>query len=141
MRSYAAEGCLGFWTTKEHLIVEWSCEEERDGDWAEGEGWMARLVPIRDELERGDYRALYLGWLFGVGIGEIPEDVVEPPPPAGLHSLTPAQHALVEFFGIDPDLLAGAALADSPAPVRAESTISRGSPSRARRANHPCRAG
>ena len=116
MQSYAADGCLGFWTTEEHLIVEWSCEDEQDDDQVAGEGWMARLVPIRDELERGDYRALYLGWLYGAG-GDVPDDAVEPPQPAGLRSLSIAQQALAEFLGIDEDLIAGVALADSPAPV------------------------
>lgn len=120
VQAYVADGCLGFWTTEDHLIVEWSHEDEPESYDVEGEGWLARLVPIREELERGDYRALYLGWLFGVGMGVVPEDAVEPPPPAGLGSLTPAQQALVEFLGIDTDLLTGAAVADSPAPIRVD---------------------
>jgi Ni2+-binding GTPase involved in maturation of urease and hydrogenase len=42
---------------------------------------------------------------------------------------------------VDPKRIEEALGRVMPAPVRAESTISRGSPSRARRANHPCRAG
>jgi len=35
-------------------------------DWIEGEGWMGQLLPIRDELARGDYRSLYIGWLSSI---------------------------------------------------------------------------
>lgn len=125
---YAVAEVLKFWTTKEHLIVQWERNnEEPDDDWVEGEGWMTRLIAIREELERGDARALYLGWLHGVQ-WNLPEgasdddmdyeiedgvklDAIEPPVPAGLRSLTAAQHALVEFLGIDQDLLAAAAWA------------------------------
>jgi hypothetical protein len=36
----------------------------------DGRGWMARLVPVRDELLRGNLRSLYIGWVAGVA-GEI----------------------------------------------------------------------
>jgi hypothetical protein len=138
---YAVADVLKFRTTKQHLIIQWERNtEEPDDDWVEGEGWMARLVAIREELERGDYRALYLGWLSGVQ-GSLPEepsdedisdedmdyeieggvkqDVIEPPVPAGLGSLTAAQQALVEFLGVNQDLLTAAAWAspDTSAPT------------------------
>jgi hypothetical protein len=75
---------------------------------------MARLAPIREEIERGDYRALYLGWLHGVGAAALPEDTLEPPLPAGLGALTGAQEALAEFLEIDLDLLAAAAASSPP---------------------------
>jgi hypothetical protein len=80
---------------------------------------MVRLISIREEIERGDYRALYLGWLYGTN-SEYAEDDTEPPIPAGLGSLTAAQHALVEFLGLDEDLLAAAASGSPPAPDHAE---------------------
>jgi hypothetical protein len=99
---------------------------------------MARLVAIREELERGDYRALYLGWHHGVqwslpeGVSEddidyeieggVKEDAIEPPVPAGLRSLTAAQQALVEFLGINQDLLAAAAWASPAASAATDST-------------------
>jgi len=106
--------------TPTHWILDWSAnddarEYERDWDEAEdhgGSGWMARLLPLRDELLRGDTRPLYLGWLARVGSEEIGDDDLEPPLPAGLKTLTPAQAALVEFLQIPPDWLAAAA-ADS----------------------------
>ncbi len=138
LASYVAADVLKFWTTKEHLIIQWQRnDEEPPDDWVEGEGWMARLIVIREELERGDYRALYLGWLYGVQwslpmdttdediddgyeiAGAVKLDTIEPLVPAGLRSLTAAQRALVDFLGINQDLLAAAAgtSADTSAPT------------------------
>jgi hypothetical protein len=121
LASYVIDEVLDFWTTDEHLIIQWLRNEEPDGDWVEAESWMARLLPLREELRRGDYRALYLGWLYGVCVGTVTEDETEPPVPAGLGSPTAAQHALAEFLGIDKDLLAAAALASPSAPAPTDS--------------------
>jgi len=113
---YVIDDFFSFRYTGDHLILEWMRNDEaQDGDWADPEGWMAQLIPIRDELERGDLRALYLGWLQGVNVGNIAEDDDEPQVPAGLGSLTAAQSSLAEFLGIDADFLSAAALA-SPSP-------------------------
>ena len=105
------------WTKGAHLIIEWRRdEEEPSGEWVEGEGWLARLLPIREELERGDYRALYLGWLHAASCNEFPEETLEQLVPAGLGKLTAAQRSLVEFLDIDEDLLTAAAQ-DSPSAV------------------------
>jgi hypothetical protein len=69
---------------------------------------------LRDELLRGDTRPLYLGWLARLGNEELEDDDLEPPLPAGLQSLTPAQEALAEFLLVDPDRLAAAAEASPP---------------------------
>jgi len=121
LASYVIDEVLEFWTTDEHLIIQWLRNEEPDDEWVNGEGSMARLLPLREELRQGDYRALYLGWLYGVSVGNITEDETEPPVPAGLCSPTAAQHALAEFLGIDKDLLAAAALTSPSAPARADS--------------------
>jgi hypothetical protein len=121
LASYVVEDVFDFWTTDEHLIISWQRDEEPDDEWEEGEGWMARLVPLRDEIEQGDYRALYLGWLYGVSRGNILEDEIEPPMPDGLRSPTAAQHALTEFLGIDKDVLAAAAQTSAAAAVPTDS--------------------
>jgi hypothetical protein len=72
---------------------------------------MGSLVPLRDEMLRGDQRPLYLGWLAGVNAGKVGERAAEPDVPPGLAELSTAQQALVEFLEIDPDLLAAAATA------------------------------
>lgn len=94
-----------------HWIVDWSLDEsenyERFG-MDEGSGWMRRLAPLRDELQRGDLRPLYLGWLAGAARGELEDDALEPAVPPGLSELSSPQKALVEFLEIDPDMLAAA---------------------------------
>ena len=62
---------------------------------------------------RGDFRALFLGWLadFDADEWRDPEDgaVVIPPIPAGLDHLSPALSALIKHFPVDRDALAVAA--------------------------------
>ncbi|MGZ4960830.1 MAG: hypothetical protein ACXV7J_16440 [Methylomonas sp.] len=104
---------------KEHWILSWdfnddSGEFERFWSQTDGPGWMSSLLPLRDELLRGDMRPLYLGWLARLGNEELGDEDIEPPLPAGLQSLTPAQTALTEFLQIDPDWLAAAADASPP---------------------------
>lgn len=121
---YCVEEGLHGWTKGEHLIIEWRRDGEPSDEWVDGEGWMARLTPIREELERGDYRALYLGWLYAVSFDdpdEVREEIIEPPVPAGLGVLTAAQRSLVEFLDIDEDFLAAAAQASPPVSDRRES--------------------
>jgi hypothetical protein len=105
--------------TGEHYLLDWwfnddSGEHLRFSEEADGAGWMVRLLPIRDELLRGDTRPLYLGWLARIGNGELRDDDREPPLPDGLKTLTPAQNALAEFLMLDPDWLAAAAETSSP---------------------------
>lgn len=96
-------------------ILTWELNNEDSDDWgddeAESGGWLPALLPLRDELRRGDTRALYLGWLMRVCAEEIADDDEEPPLPAGLQTLTPAQQALADFMQIDDDWLSAAAAA------------------------------
>ncbi len=145
LAQYVVSDCFKFWTTKSHLLMQWERNtEEPDDEWTEGEGWMARLTPLREELERGDYRALYLGWLAGVQwsfpgdsvdddlsdddedvpyemSGGVKPDAIEPAVPAGLGSLTAAQKALVEFLYLNPDLVTAASWASADTAVPKDS--------------------
>lgn len=102
-----------------HWILDWSFNDD-SGDherfWSEtdGPGWMTRLLPLRDELLRGDMRPLYLGWLARLCHDELSEGELEPPLPPGLQTLSPTQQALTEFLLIDSDWLAAAAEASAP---------------------------
>lgn len=102
-----------------HCLLDWgfnddSGEYERFWSQADGPGWMSRLLPLRDELLRGDTRSLYLGWLARVCSEQLGDDDLEPPLPPGLAALTPAQQALAEFLELDPDWLGAAAAASAP---------------------------
>ncbi len=119
LRSCETESVFSVDRTNTHLLLEWTLSEndnyDRFGE-EDGRGWMGRLVPLRDELLRGDMRPLYLGWLAGVSAGEVDEDAIEPPPPPGLSRLTAAQQSLAEFLEIDLDLITAAGLPDQQAP-------------------------
>ena len=94
-------------------IVWWERNEEGGWGWTEGEGLMDQLIGVREELLRGDYRALFLGWLadFDPDEWRDPRDggVVMPPIPAGLDQLSPALAALIKHFPVDRDARAVAA--------------------------------
>jgi hypothetical protein len=97
----------------DRCIVWWKRNEEGGWGWTEGEGIISRLTGIREELMRGDCRALFLGWLadFDPNEWSDPGDagVLLPPIPAGLDCLTPSLQALLEQFPVDQDALAVAA--------------------------------
>ncbi|NJQ03299.1 hypothetical protein [Streptomyces zingiberis] len=119
--------CLGSqtdaWTTRTHLLLDLSSEDE-GGDWIEGaDESLAALVGVRDELMGGDLRPLYIAWLSALAAWELEDDdeeeyqtCPEPPVPAGLGELTAPQSALAEFLRVDGGLLAAAAEA---APITA----------------------
>lgn len=111
---FATQCALTIEDSGTHWIIDWSLDESQDDDrfgMETGQGWMGRLIPLRDELLRGDLRPLYLGWLAGVSTGEVHDNVVEPDVPAGMSQLTAAQQALADFLEIDADLLSAAAAA------------------------------
>jgi hypothetical protein len=94
-------------------IVWWERNDEDGGGWIEGDGLIDQLIGVREELMRGDYRALFLGWLADFNPDEWREPgdgaAVMPPIPAGLDHLSPALAALMEHFPVDRDALAVAA--------------------------------
>jgi len=105
-------------STGGHWILGWALHESEDYDrfsQDDGRGWMGRLLPLRDEIMRGDWRPLYLGWLAGVG--ELRDDALEPQVPPALADLSPAQQALAEFLEVDVDLLAAAAAGSAATPA------------------------
>jgi len=56
---YASQDALDWWTTEEHIILEWQLNEDEGGDWVDGEGWIDRLVPLRDEFAGAGGARLY----------------------------------------------------------------------------------
>ncbi|HYH99832.1 hypothetical protein [Hyalangium sp.] len=110
-------------TTGDKVILTFELDEAWSDELVQGEGWLASLLPLRQELLSGDLRALYLGWLAGVAFGRVGADEEEPPVPAGLGALSAALTALADFLLIPPELLEVAAQAsaalEEPAP-RAE---------------------
>jgi len=95
---------------RKSLIVEFEAEEiyeeylTDDGD----ESWMRLMLPLREDLLRGDYRCLYLAWLRSVQEEEVEDDHLEPEIPAGLARDSTSLAAFRDFFDIDGDLLQAA---------------------------------
>jgi hypothetical protein len=117
LKRFAVQRALDIRAGGRHWILTWAIRENEDHERFaddDGSGWMRRLLPLRDELLRGDLRPLYLGWLAGACGGELDEKAREPEVPAGLSQLSVAQQALVEFLAIDPDMLAAAKLGSAP---------------------------
>jgi len=96
------------------VTISFESEVEPDDDWDDGTGWMGSLISLRADLLRGDFRCLYLGWLFSVQNGEFSDEVLEPPVSAGLRELSAPYNSLIEFLGIDEDLVEVAASASEP---------------------------
>jgi hypothetical protein len=86
------------------VIVAYENQSE-DDDWDDGTGWMGSLMSLRSDLLRGDLRCLYLGWLLCLQNEEFAAEELEPPVPAGLGELSAPLHSLIEFLGIDGDLV------------------------------------
>jgi hypothetical protein len=88
--------------TEKHLVIDLWSESESGDDWADVEpGLLSALVPIRNELIAGDYRALYLAWRLRAQAGEFATNARGPPVPAATGRLTGSQQALVEYLRIN----------------------------------------
>jgi len=126
-RVYCDEVVVSLIGGEAHVVLEFTSREE-EGAWedAEGETWMSSLVSIRDELMRGDMRALYIGWLAsfpdrGWYDPENLDDEVEPPVPPGLAKRSAPLRALADFLRVDDDLLEVAAAGSTGEAVAAPS--------------------
>jgi hypothetical protein len=89
----------------DHLIFEFTSETD-DYEWEEGEGWLSSMILLRADILNGDYRLLYLAWLFCVQLEEMEDDELEPPVPPNLADLNAPLKTFVDFMRIDTDLVA-----------------------------------
>ncbi|MCY3769943.1 MAG: hypothetical protein OXG56_11365 [Gammaproteobacteria bacterium] len=94
----------------ENIILDFDdCDEDGQysGEWEEGSGWLSGMITLRADFLSGDWRMLYVAWLWAVSLGHIRDEVPEPLP--GIAPLTGPLTTLAEFFHIDADLVAAAA--------------------------------
>ena len=99
-RPLIVEDHISFSVAGEYVVLDMGFAEE-GGRWFEFERELATMLGLRDDILRGDYRALYLAWLKVLEVEDLLESVTEPPVPPGLRTLSPALRALVEFLEID----------------------------------------
>jgi hypothetical protein len=115
----AAPYCVGHSASvsekKGKVVLSFLSEDEEGGGWVDGAGHLGPIIGVRAELERGDLRALYLGWLLCSQNEELGDDDLEPPVPPGLGKLSASGESLAEFLRIDRDLLHVAAQASQEA--------------------------
>jgi hypothetical protein len=123
---YGSEA-LAISVSKDHVMLDFVSEDDSgdfDDDMESDEGWMAALLPLREELMRGDLRALYVGWLANICEDD---DTEEPPLPPGMHQLTAPLKRLADFLRVDEHLLRAAQQGDSQpalhAPSRADMSV------------------
>lgn len=102
------------------LDIYWNNED--GGDWIEEDDYSVDdLSPLRENILKGDFSALYLAWMQFAKTTLENEDedegedgpLVAPPVPANFSKMTAALRSFVDFFQIDKDLVE-AAMASSP---------------------------
>jgi hypothetical protein len=92
---------IGLFTTTKpgRMIVSWQyAEEGGDCRCYDDVDMLDELAAIREEIIRGDLRALFIGWLASFDPDNMRTDV--PPIPAGLSGMTPAQRRLAERLDV-----------------------------------------
>lgn len=121
IEAYCDEYHTNIKTIGDVQVLEFDMDEEEGLDeWIDERGLLSTLAHLRDDIIQGDYRALYLAWLKAMLLEsggydrdeDDPENFFndpEPPLPAGLKQLTPPLNAFMDFFEIDPFLVAAAA--------------------------------
>jgi hypothetical protein len=115
-QAYALRNAITITQTSKYIVLDLEINQEEGGasGWIDGEGWLSKLLPLREDLLGGDLRLLYLVWLrvaSELAGYVLDEDPVELAIPANLSQLTPALKAFIEVVEIDPDLVAAAAQA------------------------------
>lgn len=127
IKQYCIEDGLKMIEKSNCFILELSFSEEEGGRWIDGEGWLASLVSLREDIMNGDYRSLYLIWLKN-SIAAIEnewdnsdENQLEPPVPIELSELNGALHDFIEIFDIDKDYIV-AAIENSPSLIDEKTT-------------------
>ncbi|MCT4602413.1 MAG: hypothetical protein N4A59_05885 [Marinifilum sp.] len=120
VRQYCVEG-LKIIDYKDSVLIDFWIEDDGEGnDWIEGEGILASLITLRQDIISGDYRSLYLIWLkvstedvvndYGNVNSESEESVI----PEGLNELSGSLLDFVEIFDIDKDTISAAAEVSEP---------------------------
>lgn len=133
LRPYLLEPYITLDQIGDSYILAFQLEDEELAGWVEeGAGQLAALAALRADILHEDYRCLYLvhNHLLGrYDPDEMEEDIdqdidLTPSPiPPGLERLTPALHALMELFQIDPPQVDPSTQTDPDQPTETEAEL------------------
>jgi len=89
IQPYCREDSMSLELDGNYYVLEFSQDDESgDDECLEGEGILGQLLPIREQIMQGDYRALYLAWLKSVSLEDYDYDELEVEPPIPENSRT-----------------------------------------------------
>lgn len=108
---YQCDECLHIWETDSHHIISFSPYLEDLGreEWWEDQHLLPSMLPLRERLAAGDFRSLYLGWLFSAVYTWMDPEEQEPPVPTGIDELDGPSSALAQFLLLNDEQLQVAA--------------------------------
>ena len=71
IRLYGQEEIFSLALEGNYYVLEFLFDDEDpDFEWVEGEGILGKLIPLREQILQGDFRALYLAWLKAVSLDD-----------------------------------------------------------------------
>jgi hypothetical protein len=123
LEPYCVKHAIAVETTERSTILNIHLVREDYYGWIKEEEYLASLVPLREDLMRGDLRSLYLAWLAAGDADDVnndPTEFTEPPVPANLKQLSAPLKAFADLFQIDEDLITAAAEGNPSAKSMAE---------------------
>jgi hypothetical protein len=128
LKPYLLPNTIEIKESGKYIILDITIQEEEGmSGWVEGEGWLSKMLSLRDELLSGDLRLLYLVWLRVAPrlaeYEELPEDPLEPPLPANLGKLSSPLKKFIEWVELDPDVVTAAAQASPTEKTNPEASL------------------
>jgi hypothetical protein len=110
IKRYCIPHAISLIKNRKYFVLNITCNNEDDHGWVEGEGYLSSIIPLRQDILKGDYRMLYLSWLHAMSQDAPDDNILEPPVPSNLSNLndSPLNH-FIEFMGINRQLVAAAA--------------------------------
>ncbi len=64
LQRFIVEPDLSLQTMGDYQVLSFALDDEEPADyWIEPGNWLGALTPLRNDILRGDHRALYLAWL------------------------------------------------------------------------------